>query len=84
VNNAARHAFGGGGRVLVEVGVDGATIFYRVSDDGRASSGNPSPGLGRSIVESLAQALGGEVQWRFEPRGTSVVLRIPADPTTLD
>ena len=85
VNNAARHAFrGGGGQVLVEVDVDGPTIFCRVSDDGRSSFGEPSPGLGRSIVESLAQALGGAILWRFEPTGTSAMLRIPADPPTLD
>ena len=85
VNNAVRHAFcGGGGAVLVEVDADGPTICCRVSDDGRPASADPLPGLGRSIVESLAQALGGAIQWRFEPTGTSAVLRIPADPTTLD
>jgi two-component sensor histidine kinase len=85
VNNAVRHAFHGcGGWVLVEVDIDGPAICCRVSDDGRPSSGTPSPGLGRSIVESLARALGGEVQWLFEPGGTCVELRIPADPTTLD
>jgi two-component sensor histidine kinase len=85
VNNAVRHAFrGGGGWVLVEVGVDGQAICCRVSDDGRAASVEPLPGLGRNIAESLAQALGGAIQWRFEPTGTSAVLRIPADPTPLD
>jgi two-component sensor histidine kinase len=85
VNNAMRHAFcGGGGRVLVEVEIDGPTICCRVSDDGRPTSADPSPGLGRNIVESLAQALGGAIQWRFDPTGTSAVLWIPADPMTLD
>ena len=85
VNNAVRHAFcGDGGWVLVEVGVDGPSICCRVSDDGRPASADPLPGLGRNIVECLAQTLGGAIQWRFEPTGTSAVLRIPADPRTLD
>jgi len=82
VNNAVRHAFcGGGGWVLVEVEADGPTICCRVSDDGRPAA-DPLPGLGRQIVQSLAQALGGTIQWRFESGGPSAVLRIPADPTT--
>ena len=84
INNAVRHAFRGGGLVLVEVSLDGQTLCCRVCDDGRPSSSDPSPGLGRSIVESLARALGGAIQWRFEPTGTSAVLRMPADPTTFD
>jgi two-component sensor histidine kinase len=85
VNNAVRHAFrSGGGSVLVEVDVDGPSILCRVSDDGQPASAEPTPGLGRDIIESLAQALGGVIQWRFEPIGTSAVLRIPADPTRLD
>jgi two-component sensor histidine kinase len=84
INNAMRHAFRGGGRVLAEVGLDGPTLCCRVCDNGRPSSGAPAPGLGRSIVESLAQALGGAIQRRFEPTGTSAVLRIPADPTEFD
>jgi two-component sensor histidine kinase len=85
VNNAERHAFsGGGGWVLVEVGVDGATIRCRVSDDGRPAPVEPASGRGRNIAQSLARALGGAIQWRFEPTGTCAVLRIPADPTSLD
>jgi two-component sensor histidine kinase len=84
VNNAVRHAFRGGGQVLVEVDADGPTICCRVSDDGRPVSADPLPGLGRNIAESLAQALGGAIQWRFEATGTSATLRIPADPTVLD
>jgi len=85
VNNALRHAFGGGGgSVLVEIDTDGSTISCRVSDDGRSAAGDPTPGLGRSIIESLARALGGGIQWRFEPTGSSALLCIPADPTTFD
>jgi two-component sensor histidine kinase len=84
VNNAVRHAFSGqSGWVLVEVQVDGPTICCCVSDNGRSSSGEPLPGLGRSIVKSLAEALGGVIAWRFDPTGTQVILEIPADPTTL-
>jgi chemotaxis protein methyltransferase CheR len=85
VNNSLRHAFAsGGGWVLVEIGVDGPTVCCCVSDNGRPASANPSRGRGRDIVESLARALGGAVQWRFEPAGTRAVLWLPADPATLD
>jgi two-component sensor histidine kinase len=85
VNNAVRHAFDqGGGRILVEVESLGPTILCRAADDGRPPSSSPPQGWGRSIVESLARALGGRIEWLFEPSGTKVVLRIPSDPATLD
>ena len=85
VNNAVRHAFNqGGGRIFVEVGQLGPTIQCRVSDDGRPASSDPPRGWGRSIVESLTHALGGRIDWVFEPSGTQVVLQIPSDPATLD
>jgi two-component sensor histidine kinase len=85
VNNAVRHAFNqGGGRILVEIESLGPTVLCRVADDGRALSSSPPRGWGRSIVESLTDALGGRIEWRFGPLGTEVVLRIPSDPATLD
>jgi two-component sensor histidine kinase len=85
VNNSTRHAFGaGGGMVLVEVEAQGPWIQCRVSDDGRPGSCDRPQGRGRRIVESLIQALAGRITWRFEPTGTEVVLRIPADPATFD
>jgi two-component sensor histidine kinase len=85
VNNAMRHAFGaGGGRILVEVETLGPWIQCRVSDDGRPGAGDRPEGRGRRIVESLTQALAGQIAWRFEPTGTEVVLRIPADTETFD
>jgi two-component sensor histidine kinase len=85
VNNAARHAFDqGGGRILVEIESLGPTILCRVADDGRPLSSSPPQGRGRCIVETLTQALGGRIEWLFEPSGTKVVLRIPSDPATLD
>jgi two-component sensor histidine kinase len=85
VNNAVRHAFDeGGGQVLVEVESLGPTILCRVADDGRPPSSRPPQGRGRSIVESLTNALGGSIAWRFEPSGTEVVLRIPSDLTPLE
>ena len=83
VNNSTRHAFrAGGGMVLVEVEAQGPWIQCRVSDDGRPGSCDRPQGQGRRIVESLTQALAGQITWRFEPTGTEVVLRIPADPAT--
>jgi len=85
VNNAVRHAFDeGGGRILVEVERLGPTIICRVADDGRPASSRPPQGCGRSIVESLTHALGGRIEWLFEPSGTEVVLWIPAEPATVD
>lgn len=85
VHNAVRHAFDeGGGRILVEVESLGPTILCRVADDGRPASSSPPQGRGRRIVESLTDALGGRIEWLFEPFGTEVVLLIPSDPATLD
>jgi two-component sensor histidine kinase len=84
VNNAVRHAFGkSGGRIVVEVESLGPTVLCRVADNGRPASPNPPQGWGRSIVENLAHALGGQIEWLFEPSGTQVVLRIPADLVTV-
>ncbi|HEX3364171.1 sensor histidine kinase [Phenylobacterium sp.] len=85
VHNAVRHAFDeGGGRIIVEVENLGSTILCRVRDNGRPPSPCPPQGSGRRIVESLTQALDGRIAWLFEPSGTTVVLRIPSDSTTLD
>ena len=85
VNNAVRHAFNeGGGRIVVEVESLGPTILCRVADDGRPPSSSLSQGQGRRIVESLAHALGGRIEWLFGRTGTEVVLVIPSDPATLD
>jgi two-component sensor histidine kinase len=85
VNNSTRHAFGaGGGMVLVEVEAQGPWIQCRVADEGRPGSCDRPQGRGRRIVESLTQALAGQITWRFEPTGTEVVLRIPADPATFE
>ncbi|THD79305.1 MAG: sensor histidine kinase [Phenylobacterium sp.] len=84
VNNAVRHAFDeGGGRIVIEVESLGPTILLRVADDGRPASSSPPRGWGRSIVESLTHALGGRIEWLFEPSGTEVVLRFPSDFATL-
>jgi two-component sensor histidine kinase len=85
VNNAMRHAFGAsGGMIQVEVEARGPWIQCRVADDGRPGSADRPQGRGRRIVESLAHALGGTIEWRFETSGTEVFLQIPADPATLD
>ena len=42
-----------------------------------ARAADPSPGPGRNIAESLAHALGRAIQRRFDPTGTSAILRIP-------
>ncbi len=78
ITNARRHGLHGtGGEIVVELASSGDKIFCRVTDDG-CSSTAPSMGRGRTLIETLADDLGGSVNWTFAPAGVSVLLTIPA------
>jgi two-component sensor histidine kinase len=77
VANSVSHGFGDGeGAILIEVRSSGGRFACRVSDNGAATS-NPRRGRGSNIVEGLATELGGDVEWRFTPTGTCVLLTAP-------
>jgi two-component sensor histidine kinase len=79
ITNAVRHGVGGpGGAIEVEILRAAGDIQCRVSDNGRALR-QPEPGCGGQLVEALANDLGGGVERRFGPHGTSVILSFP-DP----
>ena len=80
INNAARHAFGGGaGEIEIDCAAEGGLVRCRISDNGGQAIETP-PARGRFLVEALASDLGGEVGWRFAPSGTTVVLTVPVRP----
>jgi two-component sensor histidine kinase len=79
ITNAARHAFGAdhqAGEITVSVTAAGGQIVCGVHD---TCAGFPTftPGLGTTIVDSLAADLGGRVIRRTSPSGTSVELSLP-------
>ncbi|RZU76888.1 histidine kinase [Micromonospora kangleipakensis] len=73
LDNAARHAPGGGARVSVED--DGDRLTVRVTDDG---PGGARVGDGLTAVADRAGALGGELRLHSPPGGgTTVVVSLP-------
>jgi two-component sensor histidine kinase len=80
ITNAARHAFGDcGGVIRVELLPSSSFVECRVTDDGEAAS-NVRPGRGSRIITALAESLGGTVDQRFGPEGTTSVLIFPTAP----
>jgi two-component sensor histidine kinase len=78
ITNAARHAFNGAeGEILVELRTAGVCVEFRVSDNGRAPE-TIRPGRGLYIVQELAKRLGGRVEQRFGPEGSTSLLLFPA------
>jgi two-component sensor histidine kinase len=77
VINALKHAFPAGraGKIAVDYRSHGPNWTLSVSDDGVGMPGNPSdatPGLGTSIVESLAKQLQARVKVANNKPGTEV------------
>jgi two-component sensor histidine kinase/CheY-like chemotaxis protein len=79
VTNALKYAYpsGAGGPIRVRLEAEGTAGLLLVQDDGVGSSpGGPSgTGLGRRIVEALAAGVGGAVEHRSGPTGTTVLVR---------
>jgi two-component sensor histidine kinase len=74
ITNAVRHAFDeSGGMIRVELRPSRSFVECRVTDNG-TSEPNIYPGHGLKIVAALARSLGGTVEQRFGPRGTTSIL----------
>lgn len=80
VTNSVKHAFPGGreGKILVRLADAGGVLEMVVQDDGVGMPEKPGKqSLGLSLVESLAEQLGGSLRFEEGP-GTKIVVRIPA------
>jgi two-component sensor histidine kinase len=85
INNAARHAFpGGGGEIHVELLRVGAFAQCSVMDNGSGTA-TVAPGRGLKILDELSRSLGGRFEQRFGPRGSRSVLVFPrgSEPTVV-
>jgi two-component sensor histidine kinase len=85
INNAARHAFpGGGGEIRVELLRAGAFAQCSVMDNGSGAA-TVAPGRGLKILDELSRSLGGRFEQKFGPRGSRSILVFPDDskPTVI-
>jgi two-component sensor histidine kinase len=79
ITNAERHAFhNSGGLIRVELLPSLSYLECRVTDNG-AGEANSRSGHGLKIVETLAKSLGGRIDQRFGPHGTTALLIFPAE-----
>lgn len=79
VRNAARHGLAGEpGLIFVRVAAEPGALSCVVRDTGTVS-GTPKAGLGQKLVRNLAAELGGSVDWRFGPDGTTARVTFPTD-----
>ena len=79
VMNALRHAFpdGRAGLIRVSVQLADGMVTLVVSDDGIGREGDPARGgIGLTLIEGFAAALGGRPDWAGPP-GTSLTVRFP-------
>lgn len=76
ITNSLRHGLRQGpGEIVVKVACQGDRLVCEVTDDGTGCAGRP--GRGSAIVLALSAELGGEVDWRFGPDGTTARLAFP-------
>jgi two-component sensor histidine kinase len=77
IENARRHAFGRrAGEIRIALRQAGQSIVCQVADSGRPSS-DAQPGLGTSLIDELAEKLGGYIQRRFDTTGSTITLSFP-------
>ncbi|MFN4297102.1 MAG: sensor histidine kinase [Brevundimonas sp.] len=89
VINALKHAYPGGrgGRIQVSYGADAQGWTLAVQDDGVGmpkGTGKVTPGLGTSIIESLARQLNATVKVETGKGGTVVsIVHVMAEPSAI-
>jgi two-component sensor histidine kinase len=80
ITNSVRHAFSeGGGTIEVTILRRGNAVRCRVADDGSAA-GTIRPANGLRIIQGLVKELGGNIDQRFTPQGTTSVVTLPLRP----
>lgn len=83
MGNAVRHADASTVRVGLHVQED--QLEVTVTDDGHGLPERPRTGLGTTTMRDRAEELGGQLELRTGPRGTTVVARLPlGQPDTAD
>jgi len=75
LRNAVRHGQAGCVEVMLSSNAHGISCI--VIDNGRGAEA-AAPGRGCRLVQTLAGEMGGEIFWRFTPRGCVAELRMPA------
>jgi signal transduction histidine kinase len=78
MQNAAKHA-GAGATLAVELGLDGETLLFRVSDDGRGFDQRARPwGAGLSGIQDRIASVGGRLEVVAQPgAGTTATGVVP-------
>ncbi|MFW6260465.1 MAG: sensor histidine kinase, partial [Spirochaetota bacterium] len=84
ITNSVKHAFpdGRGGTVRVSLAAaDGSTATLSVSDDGAGFDPENAPrdGLGLTLVEGLAEQMGGHASIDSGPEGTVATITFPRE-----
>jgi two-component sensor histidine kinase len=78
ITNSAKHAFrDAAGTIRVEVCCVGNMVRCRVADDGSSPSPSAEPGTGLSIVNALANELGGTFYQRIGSSGSISTVTFP-------
>ncbi len=82
LTNVLRHA--GARRVTLSARLTEAGVRIEIADDGQGIHGAAAGGRGLRNMRERARALGGSLEIRSDPRGTTVCLEVPAqlDPRT--
>jgi two-component sensor histidine kinase len=79
IRNAARHGFAGGaGAIAVLLSCRSGLLRCSVVDNGR-SRPQPAPGRGRRLLVTMAEELGGSIDWWFSPFGSLATLSVPLE-----
>lgn len=80
LTNSAKHAFAGPGSVVIGLERREGACVFTYSDDGRGydtAAPARTEGLGSRIIAALVDQIGGTMETRSGPGGTSVTIRVP-------
>jgi len=84
LTNALKHGYANGRAGLLRLVIEGGRheAAITVSDDGPGMPATQQgDGLGRNLIERLSRQIRAETRWSSSPRGTSVSIRVPIEPS---
>lgn len=82
--NLGYNASDAGANVLhIECQQHGAHLIIQISDDGPRKPGSARQGLGvgLALIETTLASMDGTIEYRFAPRWTQALIKIPYEPT---